>query len=55
MRIPVFVVLALCGIAVAGVCVLTGCSSSSPSGADDTLEANLTLTTMDRNQKMNQI
>jgi len=44
MKRSVFVALALCVIAVAGVCLLTGCSSSSPSGADVTVEADLVLT-----------
>jgi len=44
MKRSIHVALALCVIAAAGVCILIGCSSSSPSGADEALEADLALT-----------
>jgi len=39
-----FMILALCVTAIAGISILTSCSSSSPSGADTEVDADLVLT-----------
>ncbi len=45
MKRSVLVALAFCVVATAGICTLSSCSSSSPSGTDDTVvEADLVLT-----------